>query len=83
MATPDENGWLPMSSAPVNGTVVLLSFNGSIGLGYCEADWRGNEHWWVKAYVQTHRDGMTRILGTSLQTIPDGWQHLPKPFVGA
>lgn len=64
MEAEEEQGWMPIESAPQNGTDVLVCFNSGRG-AILIARTPGTGQWWT--------GGLTRI-----QT-PTHWQSLPAP----
>jgi hypothetical protein len=79
-----EPQWLPISSAPKDGTPILLFAEGKIGIGYIEqrarserlighASWIGREKW---ADGDTHTEV---TLGWVRPADATHWMPLPKP----
>lgn len=89
MSAPDENGWMPIETAPRDGTAVWIAHPEGVGIGYCEPAnmlWSFEDRWCVKAFVRPYdrEEGETRpddIAGTYWRVDPTHWQPLPKPPV--
>ena len=63
------DGWLPIESAPKDGTLVLLSRPGA-------AVWQGN---WVGQSGRYVINGWTRFNSVDIGWEPTHWQPLPTP----
>jgi len=71
MATPDEHGWLPIETAPKDGTWILI---------WCDFQIVGR---WSDAGNRVKRGWTDDAWGVNPIHHVTQWQPLPKPPVGA
>jgi len=83
---PDENGWLDISTAPKDGTYVLLAVphyesGWNIGEAYFDQQSRdGGDWWWAGT---SDGDYWSSPLSESNHHPPSHWQPLPLPPVAS
>lgn len=82
MTKADAHGWMPIATAPKDGTAVWIAHPGGFGIGYfADGVLREHDTWFVKAFVERKSSDQRwdSILGTNWLVNPTHWQPLPEP----